>query len=245
VAIAYVSTGSSSRTTAGNTSPGIPSGLAGGELMILFDGAVSYSGSGGPATPGTPSGWTQVVTYVDTGGSGLARVTLMWRLYVSGDSAPTVTYTPNSGGGSDNHYSQIYAFSGASGQTDVLGSGSSCSASGSSCGPISGITTTVPGSLVFLAAVRDDTMTSSTVASGDGLTWTKGSDFSDGGLENGLSAFCDWAITSSPQAISSKTITVNATSAEAAGIIWSMQAQNPPVPPAVVPSSSVHRAAIF
>lgn len=235
----FVAAGTSSRATNGATAPGLPAGLADGDLMILLDGAVYWGG--GPATPGTPAGWTQIITFQD-GGSTYARITLMARTYATGDTAPSVTYT---GGASSNHYSQIYAFRGLArtSLTDVLGTGSSCASSNTACGPISGLATTGASSLVFVAAIRDDTMTSSTVLAGDGLTWTKGTDFSDA-TTDGLSAWCDWAVAPAAQAVTAKTATVAGNAAEAAGVMWSVLAETPPPRPAVS-LTAVQRAATW
>jgi hypothetical protein len=75
------------------TSPGMPAGLAAGDLMILLVSSKAAT----PPTLTTPSGWTAPSNNTTTGGAGAAgvdtgpnRITLCYREWQSGDAAPTI-----------------------------------------------------------------------------------------------------------------------------------------------------------
>lgn len=84
-AITYVASGASaSNANAAGTStlnPALPAGLADGDLMVL-QASIRNSGTG---TVDTPAGWTAMAV---TG-----NVALLGRRYVTGDTAPTVSFT--------------------------------------------------------------------------------------------------------------------------------------------------------
>ncbi len=216
-----VGAGAVSRVTNSSTTPALPTGLQVDDLLILFDAAVDWNGN--PATPDTPAGWTQKISYRNTGSNGLARITWIYRAYAAGVTAPTVTYSGTSGA---SHASQVIAIRGAaiSGDpTDTITPGSSTPQSAAQVGGITGMTTTVAGSLLLVAAVRDDQMTSSTVLTGDGLTWAKlVADYSNG-TASGLSMLCHYAVTSAATTIASKTVTISGTDAAGAALMWALR----------------------
>ncbi|MFD4196617.1 hypothetical protein [Amycolatopsis thermoflava] len=76
--------------TGNNTSlsPALPAGIAPGDLLVLIA-SIRNSGTG---TVNTPTGWTDMVT--------AGNVKVMGRRYVTGDAAPTVTFTGGAAGAS-------------------------------------------------------------------------------------------------------------------------------------------------
>lgn len=104
---AYIGVGTGSTANGGNTSPTLPAGITAdvGQLLKLFawtDGAA--------ATVDTPSGWTLKA------GTASGKLRVFTRYYVTGVSAPTVTYTGDGAG--DINAAFICAYSGLSDQLD-------------------------------------------------------------------------------------------------------------------------------
>ena len=112
---------------AGTTScsPGIPAGIAAGDLLILAVEAIDGE------NPPAPSGWGQVAVVFNLGG-GTTRLTLFSRTATGSDSAPTVTGT------SDHIYAVITGWRHASGTPVIAttnhsaGTGTAVSAVGNS-----------------------------------------------------------------------------------------------------------------
>lgn len=217
-AISYVGAGTRSLVANSATSPGLPSGLQDGDLLILFDGVVSWSATAN--TPGTPAGWTQKAS--STHPNNTDRLTWMWAKYVSGMSAPSVSY---SGSTDDVHYSGIFAFRGAeadSDPTDVLGLASS-NPDAADIGPVSGVTTTASGGAVLVAGVREQDWDFVDTLSGDGLTWTEIEQIADYQLGDNIGVVLDYALTS-PVTVTDKTFNVTTGNAqEATGQMWALK----------------------
>ena len=89
-AITSVGITSGGPVTGNNTSlnPALPAGIAAGDLLLLVA-SIRNSGTG---TVNTPAGWTDMVTF--------ANVKVMGRRYLTGDTAPTVTFTGGAAGAS-------------------------------------------------------------------------------------------------------------------------------------------------
>lgn len=87
--ISFVAQGT--HATGNNTPvvPGLPAGIAEGDLMVLFAG-IQNSGTGSP--PATIAGWSTELVY--------GPMAFYTRRYVPGDTAPTVTFTGGAAGAS-------------------------------------------------------------------------------------------------------------------------------------------------
>lgn len=77
----FVAAGTIATGNNASVAPGIPAGMAAGGLMLLWA-TIRNSGTG---TVNVPTGWTSLVNFGNT--------RLMYRYWVSGDAAPTVTFT--------------------------------------------------------------------------------------------------------------------------------------------------------
>lgn len=77
----HVSAGTVAHADNASVVPGLPAGIAVGDLMILMA-TIRNSGTG---TPNAPTGWAPL--------AGSANMQFYYRYYVSGDTAPTVTFT--------------------------------------------------------------------------------------------------------------------------------------------------------
>lgn len=98
---AFVAAGTAASGNNTSVAPGIPAGMADGGIMLLFA-AIRNSGTG---TVGTnPTGWRTLVDFGNT------RV--MFRYWVTGDAAPTVTFT--NGVANADTFARIFGFSGLS-----------------------------------------------------------------------------------------------------------------------------------
>lgn len=77
-------------TTANNATvvPPLPTGLAAGNMMVLF---ATHRNTA--ATVNTPTGWTAV-------SGGASHMKVFWRIYQAGDTAPSVTFSGGSAGDS-------------------------------------------------------------------------------------------------------------------------------------------------
>lgn len=222
--IRYVGKGTES-LVANNTAntPGLPSGLQDGDLLVLLYGMTSWAGTANE--PATPSGWTKKASTLSatTGG----RIAWYYRRYQAGDTAPTLTY---SGTTTDIRFTQIFAFRGAvaSGDpTDVLGTASN-NATQKDMGPISGVSTTASGGVVLVAGVRESDWQPGgglTVLSGDGLGWVEVCDREDFATDPGdnIGIGLDYALTPGPTTVTDKTFTIDTgNTAPAIGQMWAL-----------------------
>lgn len=112
MAISFVNKGTFASGTT-SCSPGIPASLAAGDLMLLFVETANQAVT-------QPSGWTEVTSSpIGTGTAaaiGAVRLTVYYRFWQSGDSAPSVAVT------SGNHVTAIIAgYSGVSASTPFDG----------------------------------------------------------------------------------------------------------------------------
>lgn len=102
---AFIAAGTVATANNASVVPGLPAGMTAdtGQLMLMFA-AIRNSGTG---TVNTPSGWT-VLAQV----SPQRNVTVFGRYYVTGDAAPTVSFT--SGVAGADTMARIFGFSGVS-----------------------------------------------------------------------------------------------------------------------------------
>jgi len=89
VALVFVSTGTQASTGPGaSLTPALPASLAAGDLMLMQIAATANKAS----TFNIPAGWNKI-SFTDSATSN--SLALYWRVFVAGDSAPTVTWTGN------------------------------------------------------------------------------------------------------------------------------------------------------
>ncbi len=142
-----------------SVTPGTPSGLADGDLMLIVA-AIRNSGAG---TVNTPSGWTRLTP------SG--NVAILGRYYVSGDTMPLVTFT----GGVANADTYARALKCRGAGKDVLAATAPVTQANASAANIAypAVNVLGPGHLVLAALWKQDDATSLTTPSGftaQGLT---------------------------------------------------------------------------
>lgn len=195
MAVSYVAAGTSSAISNASVTPGLPAGLADGDLMFAFWGVRSAT-----ATTGTPAGWSAPTYFRNTN---LPSFAILTKTYVSGDAAPTLTIV---GGGTNiTAIGIIFAFRDTSG----VGSTGTTFVSGvtqQDIGAITGVTTVADGAVVVLGCKGDDWSTA-THLSGDGLTWATIADVpSTAGSDAGIIA--DYALTPSGTTVTSKTFLI-------------------------------------
>ena len=136
--------------TAGTTSiaPPLPTGVAAGDLMLL---AINTSNQ----AVSTVTNWTQVTSSpVGTGTAGVAggtRITLYYRLWQSGDAAPTVTVTSG-----ESTQARIFAYSGVDTTTPFDATPVATTlATANTALTLSAITTVTANALIFWAVARN------------------------------------------------------------------------------------------
>lgn len=201
MALSFVAAGAASTTNGTAPAPGLPAGVAAGDLLVC----VFHSRNVTTGTAALSAGWTQRVHDVSAGG-----LLAVWsRVYEAGDAAPTVTLTNHATGNSgDSAIARIVAFRPAAGQNasvSVVGTVSTNTAA-VNIGPITGLTSPAGGAVLVVGGKLDD-FTSVATLSGDSLTWAEDSDTPNTlGSDNGL--VVDHALTASSTAVTAKTFTV-------------------------------------
>ena len=130
--IAWVASGAVvTRTSAGSLAPTIPSGLSVNYLMI----AIVANTTGNVSS--APTGWTSAATISTNAGAGIS-LSIFYRLFQTGDTAPSITVNTDGGGAS----AQIVAFDNVNTTTPLdVASVTSTSAAGSSTFTPTGLTT--------------------------------------------------------------------------------------------------------
>lgn len=234
MAISYVGAGTRSLVANAATTPGVPAGVATGDLLIIFD---TISSGGTAPVPGTPAGWTQKSTYFNDGPTYRVRLTWYYRAYAPGVTAPTITYSGTSG---DEHSSRMFAFRGAAvvgDPTDVLGTPALLTTSSTTAGPIPGVTTSSTGGMVLVGVVRDNDLSDGSSGwqplTGDSLTWVEIEEYGSVSGADKSSFALDYAIVpTAPKTITNKTFTISGSSVSGRGIgqMWAIKAQETLVP---------------
>ncbi len=97
MAISFVAAGTTSNSTT-TVAPGLPAGLVDGDLMQY-----TLEWRSTAAAPAAPSGWSlkkeaQVTHGVEGAGSGTAAVCVYERVFVTGDTAPSISVSGRNGG---------------------------------------------------------------------------------------------------------------------------------------------------
>ena len=171
--ITFVGVGSASAKNNASVTPGLPSGLLTGDLMLCF---ASARGNGILSVDpldqaGMPTQWL-TKWQLSHASSGINKIALFYRFYVDGDAGPIIKYA----GGASGHtvIAQVCAFRSVnqSSPFDVQGATSS-NASQANIGPISGITTGANGKCVIVFGHRADDWSLVDTLSGDGLMWNE------------------------------------------------------------------------
>ena len=216
--ITFVNAGTSSATNGASApTPGLPASLQTNDLMITY----FYSRESVDGTVSISSGWTQV--YNDRTSGGLVGV--WYRLYQSGDTAPT--FTLGNHGGTDTAIAQIAAWRGVDTSDPIDATGTlSTNGAQANIGAISGITLELDDTVIAVGGKLDD-WTSVATLSGDSLTWSEiGETPSTLGADAGL--VWDYAINVASQTtVTSKTFTVTGgTSVTGKGVMFSINVRH-------------------
>lgn len=201
MAIQLRNVGTASATNGSAPTPGLPAGLAAGDVMVC----VFFSKEVTDGTVSISAGWDQIINDRTSGGL-LAAWRRAWQ---SGDAAPTFTLGGHATGNSgDSAIAQIAAFTGidTTSIVDVVGT-ISTNASQANIGAISGISLGARDVVIVVGGKCDD-WTSVATLSGDGLTWNElGEPDTTSGADAGL--VWNYAIAgSSGVTVTSKTFTV-------------------------------------
>ncbi|MCI0430771.1 MAG: hypothetical protein L0210_09565 [Rhodospirillales bacterium] len=213
--------GASSATNGSAPAPGLPSGLAAGDVMVC----VFYSREATDGTVSISAGWTQIVNDRTAGG----LLGAWFRVFQAGDAAPTFTLGGHATGNSgDTAIAQIAAWRGCdqSDPLDITGT-ISTNASAQNIGAIAGITLAANDAVIVVGGKRDD-WTSVTALSGDSLTWAEiGEPDTTSGADAGL--VWDYAIDGgSGTTVTSKTFTVTGgAAADGKGVMFSLNVAPP------------------
>jgi hypothetical protein len=203
--------------------PGIPAGLSDGDMMLCF---ASLRENAGTTDITMPAGWTPLFA-TQRHPSGENSIRAFYRRFVTGDTAPTVTFA--GGGTGDTTLAVIVGFSGglaAGDPLDVLGTFST-NASAVNVGPITGVTPTVDDALVIVFAHKAEATATGaadySTLTGDGLTWAEATD--RGSLAGSDSSqVAGYAIIAgSPVAVGNKTFTHAGTTEAGCGIMFSLK----------------------
>lgn len=220
MAITAVVAGAPSETvgTDPSTTPALPTGCTTADLLIIFDVVVTQGGT--PATPATPSGWTQRTTFA----SGDVRITWFYRTWVSGLTAPTITVT---GASATQHRSTMSRVRGGklSGDpTDVLGAASGGASTTTGLGPVTGLTSAAAGGAVLVGAALGNDLTNSTSVGGltqSGLTFTMLDSWGGVSTDNYAGALSA-ALLTSATSVTAKTYPIDANVDTYAGQMWAL-----------------------
>lgn len=158
--VTLVGVGTRAVNTNGNVTPGLPTGLLDGDLLIAWAAANS-----GAITFTPPAGWNTAVTLVDSSGPTLS---IFWKSYVTGDADPLLTKVGSTAGSS--LLAKVAAYRNAdtiNGPT-VGVTYSSGATTGTTTGSIPGVAVTGDGLALLFAAWADDYSTQPTLPTG----WT-------------------------------------------------------------------------
>lgn len=176
MSITAVTAGTRSMTAGSNPSatPALPSGVGEGDQLVIVD-LIRANANTAPNAPSTPSGWTVKNTFTATGSSRALRLSYLYRPWVSGVTAPTLTLTASS---STAHYAIMLRVPGAlqaGDPTEYLGANGSPATSSTQMGPFAGGTTTNADCAVIVAGVRENDVTDGSTISApthSGLTFS-------------------------------------------------------------------------
>lgn len=218
----------------GNVTPGLPSGLAAGDLMLLFVHSANQAAS-------APSGWDPIPAVSGdhwrgtAGAAGGVRVDIFYRWWQSGDSAPTVADT------GDITAAIICSYSGVDPTTPFDGASPiGFNAAASTTLTLTGITTETANALVVHGTALDrDAASTTTVGSPSngnlaGLAERHDQTVSTG-QGGGLVIHDGWKASAGASGNTTATQTSNAW----AGITLALRAAPPPSTPVYVEGSAL------
>jgi hypothetical protein len=160
MAVSFVAAGTSAAADNANLTPGLPAGVAAGDLLVGV-----WSPRNTTATATITAGWSSLIYYRNTTGISLATTT---KIYAAGDTAPT--FTISGGSATDTVTAHIFALRGTSG---IVATGTTFQGGGTAVqniGAITGVTSPAGGAVVVLGA-KSDNWTSVATLTGDSLTW--------------------------------------------------------------------------
>jgi hypothetical protein len=208
-----VTNGTAVGTNGTAPAPSIPGTPQAGDWMV----AVFVSREATDGTVSASAGWDQRVNERGTGG----LIGIWTRAWQSGDAAPTFTLGGHATGASgDSAIGVIHLVRPTTGFELSFIDASTPShnaVSTTTVGPIDGdsLTVAVDG-IVFVVGQHRETWTSVATLSGDGLTWSEATDFSNAsGADNALGV--GWAL-SNNVAITDKSFTITGSGGSATGV---------------------------
>lgn len=168
MAITYLAAGTAIANNGGtNPTPGIPAGCTDGSTVMI---CAFYSRGNVDESVSMDGTWTSIVNTLTSSG----LIAMWWKVFQTGDTAPTVTRTNFTGGGTgDTLLCRIMAYDGVDTTSPIAQIGST-SVNGTSVnlGPISGITlANIATTTVIVFGGRQDDGISIATLTGDSLTW--------------------------------------------------------------------------
>lgn len=201
MAITFVAAGTAAAANNGNVTPGLPVGIASGDLLIGMCRSNGVTGS----PPSTPSGWTALTGFPYTGPSSTIGLNLVYKTATGSDTDPTFTFSGISG---LTVIGQVCAFRGSSTPViDVQSSVTDPNSNAQDIGAITALSGPAENCAVIVIGSKNDDWTSVDTLTGDSLTWNEiGEPDSTLGLDGGL--VWDYAIASGVPTVTSKTFTV-------------------------------------
>lgn len=201
MAITFVNVGTAAAANNANVTPALPASITAGDLLIGVCRANAITGT----QIGTPSGWTALTGFPQSGPSTTIGWNLVYKTATGSDTNPTFTF---SGVPGVTVIGQVCAFRGSS--TPVIDVQSSLTDIGTNqqdIGPITALSGPASDCVVIVIGAKNDDWTSVDTLTGDSLTWNEIAEpDSTLGLDGGL--VWDYAIASGVPTITSKTFTV-------------------------------------
>ena len=165
--ISNIRVGAASSTNGTEPTPALPASLSAVDIMIL----AFYSRDDTNGTMSLPVAWTQLVNTRTTGG----LLAVYYRVWQSGDAAPTITLTNHTTGTSgESAIAQIMAYAGGNTASpwDLVGTVST-NASQQNIGAIANAGVMGAEDMVLVVGGKRDDWTSVATLTGDGLTWNE------------------------------------------------------------------------
>lgn len=218
MAITYGGVGSVSSTNGSAPAPGLPSGMTAGVSLMV---CVFYSREVTDGTVSISAGWNQIANERSSGG----LLASWWRVFQTGDSAPTLSLTGHATGTpGDTAHAHIGYWNGCATTSPVQDTGTiSTNASQQNIGAIAGITTGAADCVVIAHGGKGDNWTSVATLSGD-ITWAEISEpSSTSGADSGM--VWDYGLSNGGVTIAAKTFAVSGGSLSyGKGMLFSLKA---------------------
>lgn len=213
--VAFVSAGTGAAVANGTVNPGLPAGIAIGDLLIIVASVRQISST----SIDTPTGYLRQGTYLGATGSNISQMAVFYRFVDGTETPPAVSIT---GGGTNvTTLAQIFAYRNIHPTTPFGLVGTTFQVPNiEDIGPIPGIPSLRRNNAVFVIGYKgDDNGTGVDVLTGDGLTWVEAGELSTV-LGSDASFVVNHAInnTGADVVISPKTFEVNAAGAGSTGV---------------------------